>query len=132
MLYVSLDNADTVIEGGATLPVSKTRLCLLTFDRITGGAPLLTLFEKACPVSPKPRAKPRGRAEGGPCRLPTPNIAAPGGSSQTFFITFFSYGPHRHRIAIRAIIHRQYSIENYARLQRRTHHPQQKPSSATL
>src|ERR1700693_3842136 len=45
----------------------------------------------------KPLLKKR---EKGPAELPTPNIAVPRGSSQTFFITFFLYGHHRHRIAI--------------------------------
>jgi hypothetical protein len=40
-----------------------------------------------------------------------------------FFITFFSYAHHRHAIAIVREFPRQCSIENCARLQRRTHHP---------
>src|SRR6266446_45415 len=72
-----------------------------------------------------------GEPKGGPAELPTPNIAMPEADPASF-ITFFLYRPHRHRIAIRAIIHRQYSIENSARLQRRTHHPPVKPSSAAL
>src|SRR5260370_39473443 len=46
-------------------------------------------------------------------------------SAPAFFITFFLYGPHRHPTATFAIIPRECSIENCARLQRRTHHPPQ-------
>src|SRR4029077_17603209 len=57
MLYVSLDNADTVIEGGPHHRGSITPIVFLTSTEITGGAPLLALFEKW----PPEQASPLGR-----------------------------------------------------------------------
>jgi hypothetical protein len=89
------------------------------------GAPILALFEKACPVLPKPRAKPRGIAEGGPlpnCRHLT--LRRPRASSQTFHHIFLvRQSQTRNRNGARIL--RECNIENYVRLQRRTHHPPQ-------
>ena len=49
-----------------------------------------------------------------------------------FFVTHFLYPHHRHANRNRAIIHRQYSIENCARLQRRTKNPPQNISGGSL
>jgi hypothetical protein len=51
-------------------------------------------------------------------------------SRPTFFINHFLYPHHRHAIPNRAIIHRQYSIENFVRLQRRPLYPPQIISAA--
>src|ERR1700676_4934913 len=66
---------------------------------------------------------------------PTPVIPSPmlvANSRPCFFITFFLYRPHRHANRNRAIIHRQYSIENCARLQRWTQNPPQTISGGSL
>src|SRR5258708_13574662 len=72
----------------------------LRVPKINWGAPRLALFEKACLVLPKPRAKGAGIAEGGPSELLTPDTVVPLIIPQTSFITFFLYRPHRHQIAI--------------------------------
>src|SRR6266446_3637767 len=90
------------------------------------GCPILfrALCEKGLPCFAEAPSEAEGEAEGVGfhSRLPHGIFRA---SRPAFFITFFLYRPHRHRIAIRTIIHRQYSIENSARLQRRIHHPPQ-------
>jgi len=75
--YVSCRRHGT-LETATSATVILYRLCGMR--RLLGvfrkpGAPLLTPFEKACPVLPKPRAKPRGRAEGWPAML-TPGITS--------------------------------------------------------
>src|SRR5216684_441253 len=92
--------------------------------RAAGAAPLLALFEKACPVLPKPRAKPRGIAEGPPPELPTPNTAVPRASCPLLHHIFLvRQSQTRNRNGARIL--RECSIEKYVRLQRRTHHPPQ-------
>src|SRR5216683_4740500 len=52
-------------------------------------------FRESLPCFAEAPSEAEGIAEGGPAELPTPNIAVPRGSSQTFFITFFLYCNHR-------------------------------------
>src|SRR6266436_9969468 len=54
----------------ATL-TAKYNALFFDIERNNWGAPFLALFEKTCPALPKPRAKPRGIAEGWPPEPPT-------------------------------------------------------------
>src|SRR5229473_7464844 len=89
-------------------------VCLLTLSEITGGAPLLglVLFEKGLLTN---RRHPD----------PIPPLLSPSHAPALFHHIFLvppSQTPNRNR----AIIPRQCSIENCARLQRRTQSPPQK------